>query len=473
MSEQTLLEACEEAIRFIDWIDAISKNGVEIYKHELRTEAARFRARIQPALSASPTAPVAATAEPNADLLMALQNVEMRTYWLVELRPAFDGHPSFAPTYYAGWMESPVEATKTTDVHASPKFTRKEDAQRVAKQLGHTLSCVWEAVEHGFYDRPAAANSGGQTGGDALKAMIDTKLSAVAALPGVSPALKTWPEEVFLSTGEDEELAPFGEYDDVSWCDHPTNSVDVRYVREDVAERAAAFKYADRPTATTAPAQNAATAQAAAATHEFVQSVPDHCDRIIWRDNYYHLLIPSAPAQDKTIPMLPRAIGVSRDMESPGEKSVLIAFERPLSDDELRHLHDALSQQAGTSAGEDGKRDEKKRFAADWAKFLRQAVEEVRSEGSPFIRLWDYEAALIANHLEARDASVAATPAQVTAVPEGFVLVPIEPTPEMMQAAWDKANELYNTPEGDDPLPGHQYRAMIATAPDQTGRGEG
>jgi hypothetical protein len=34
-------------------------------------------------------------------------------------------------------------------------------------------------------------------------------------------------------------------------------------VREDVAERAAAFKYADRPTATTAPAQNAATAQAA------------------------------------------------------------------------------------------------------------------------------------------------------------------------------------------------------------------
>lgn len=60
-----------------------------------------------------------------------------------------------------------------------------------------------------------------------------------------------------------------------------------------------------------------------------------------------------------------------------------------------------------------------------------------------------------------------ATPASTAApvVPEGFVLVPIEPTPEMMQAAWDKANELWRTPEADDPLPGHQYRAMLNAAP--------
>lgn len=40
----------------------------------------------------------------------------------------------------------------------------------------------------------------------------------------------------------------------------------------------------------------------------------------------------------------PRAIGVGRDMESPGRKSVLVAFERELTDDELRVLHDALRQ---------------------------------------------------------------------------------------------------------------------------------
>lgn len=48
---------------------------------------------------------------------------------------------------------------------------------------------------------------------------------------------------------------------------------------------------------------------------------------------------------------------------------------------------------------------------------------------------------------------------------EGWKLVPIVPTMEMMQAAWSKANELWNTPEGDDPLPGHQYRAMLDAAP--------
>lgn len=41
---------------------------------------------------------------------------------------------------------------------------------------------------------------------------------------------------------------------------------------------------------------------------------------------------------------LPRAWGVSRDAESPGCKGVLVSFERKLSDDELRGLHDLLSK---------------------------------------------------------------------------------------------------------------------------------
>jgi len=71
-------------------------------------------------------------------------------HWLVELRPAFEGHPHFEATYYAGWMEHPLEAAKTKDPLAAARFARKEDAERVAKKLGHTLSCVWQAIEHGF-----------------------------------------------------------------------------------------------------------------------------------------------------------------------------------------------------------------------------------------------------------------------------------------------------------------------------------
>src|SRR3569833_1780470 len=38
-----------------------------------------------------------------------------------------------------------------------------------------------------------------------------------------------------------------------------------------------------------------------------------------------------------------RAIGVSRDAESPGGKSLLVAFNRKPTDDELRHVHDTLA----------------------------------------------------------------------------------------------------------------------------------
>ena len=75
-----------------------------------------------------------------------------RYYWLIELVPAFDGHPPFPATYYAGWMETSLNAAMTADPHAAPKWTRKADAEAVAAKLGHTISCVWKAVEHGFDD---------------------------------------------------------------------------------------------------------------------------------------------------------------------------------------------------------------------------------------------------------------------------------------------------------------------------------
>jgi hypothetical protein len=91
--------------------------------------------RVRSALAAHPKAPQAAP---------------MDSYWLVEMRPAFKNHPPFSATYYAGWMDHPLDAAKTTDPHATPKFTRREDAEKVAGNLGGTLSCVWQAIEHAY-----------------------------------------------------------------------------------------------------------------------------------------------------------------------------------------------------------------------------------------------------------------------------------------------------------------------------------
>lgn len=50
---------------------------------------------------------------------------------------------------------------------------------------------------------------------------------------------------------------------------------------------------------------------------------------------------PAHPGESRD-PEFPRAVGVSRDVASPGEKSVLVAFNRRLTDDELRALHNCL-----------------------------------------------------------------------------------------------------------------------------------
>jgi hypothetical protein len=47
---------------------------------------------------------------------------------------------------------------------------------------------------------------------------------------------------------------------------------------------------------------------------------------------------------------MPRVLGVSRDAESPSGKGLLVAFERALTDDELRHFHDSLTAPATESA---------------------------------------------------------------------------------------------------------------------------
>jgi hypothetical protein len=68
--------------------------------------------------------------------------------FVIQLVPAFPGHPEFEVTYYAGFVCPPdFEAQKTHDVGAAARWIDREDAERVASQLLNTKSCIWKVVE--------------------------------------------------------------------------------------------------------------------------------------------------------------------------------------------------------------------------------------------------------------------------------------------------------------------------------------
>lgn len=77
------------------------------------------------------------------------QPTKTRFYWLIELRPAFEGHPPYPATYYAGYELSAGNMAWTTNPNLAPKWMSKDAAECVSKQLCHTLSGIWQAVEHG------------------------------------------------------------------------------------------------------------------------------------------------------------------------------------------------------------------------------------------------------------------------------------------------------------------------------------
>jgi hypothetical protein len=78
-----------------------------------------------------------------------------RRFWVIELTPAFPGHPPFPTTYYAGGREAlgSAEQAKVQDIGTAPLWKSKEAAERVLSTLLHTKSCVWRVVE--YADTPA------------------------------------------------------------------------------------------------------------------------------------------------------------------------------------------------------------------------------------------------------------------------------------------------------------------------------
>jgi hypothetical protein len=73
---------------------------------------------------------------------------DVEELFVIQLVPAFQPHPEFPVTYYAGYFKSPKwEAEQTNDIHAAARWSAKDEAQKVADALLPSLSCVWKVVE--------------------------------------------------------------------------------------------------------------------------------------------------------------------------------------------------------------------------------------------------------------------------------------------------------------------------------------
>jgi hypothetical protein len=76
------------------------------------------------------------------------QNRYQDKQYVIQLVPAFQPHPEFKVTYYAGYVKPPKFAPEEThDIVAAARWVDKEEAQQVASFLLNTLSCVWRVVE--------------------------------------------------------------------------------------------------------------------------------------------------------------------------------------------------------------------------------------------------------------------------------------------------------------------------------------
>jgi hypothetical protein len=98
--------------------------------------------------------------------------------------------------------------------------------------------------------------------------------------------------------------------------------------------------------------------------------------------------------------------------------------------------------------------------------------QEVDGDGRPigpgyvirWDQLYDYDAGLYANVMDQAQAAIAAWNTRPEGGPEGFVLVPLEPTEAMHNAARDWSYAKYGKPIGLDASEGC-YRAMIEARP--------
>lgn len=69
-------------------------------------------------------------------------------FWVLELRPAFEPHPAFPPTFYMPPANIGFRRIQETrDLEVARRWPNRAAAERAAENTLGTLSCVWEVAE--------------------------------------------------------------------------------------------------------------------------------------------------------------------------------------------------------------------------------------------------------------------------------------------------------------------------------------
>lgn len=66
-------------------------------------------------------------------------------FWVLELRPAFEPHPAFPPTFRVAPLDP--ESARTQDLARAWRLPSRAAAEHAARHTLGTLSCVWAAAE--------------------------------------------------------------------------------------------------------------------------------------------------------------------------------------------------------------------------------------------------------------------------------------------------------------------------------------
>lgn len=74
--------------------------------------------------------------------------------WLVELFEG-DGTGNSAGWYHTGFVDIGGHSRTTKSPYEARRYASRDQAERVAAKLGHTLTGTWKAVEHGFSTTPS------------------------------------------------------------------------------------------------------------------------------------------------------------------------------------------------------------------------------------------------------------------------------------------------------------------------------
>ena len=267
-----------------------------------------------------------------------------------------------------------------------------------------------------------------------------------------------WPTEIWLNAG-DEDLAPFSEYDELSWCSLPLGENDIRYVREDLLAT---------PPATTG---------ASTARDQALEDAAAVCDK------KYEARVASGHPREASaarncaaeIRSLKGSVGASTVLTDERKRAMFekwatkqggydlspynwrvksvggvpyTGYVRPYKQDRTVHAFEGFVAALGEVATQAGQ------VAAT---VLSEELTD-RIARNYFSEQWAVQHAKDAIH----DALTEASAVGEAAVPEGFVLVPVKPTPKMVDATF---NHVHLSSESHNARNKRIYAAMIAAAP--------